>query len=66
MIPDRWQWLYHINPVAGAIELIRWAISPASVAPNALHAMSIFVSFFLLLLGGYTFRRMEYTYADMV
>ncbi len=66
LVPERWRWIYGLNPMAGVIEGFRWAITGQGEAPGGL----IFVSaggVIVLLVGGLIyFRRMESTVADVV
>ncbi|MDH5525737.1 MAG: ABC transporter permease [Nitrospirota bacterium] len=66
MIPEKWQWLYGLNPVVGVIELTRWSMFSTVTPPNPALYGSVGISLFFLVLGAYMFRRMEATYADLV
>lgn len=67
MIPEPWQWLYFLNPMAGIIEGFRWAIFGLN-PPYLLEAVSTSCVVTLLLLwGGYTyFRAMERHFGDLI
>jgi lipopolysaccharide transport system permease protein len=67
MIPEKWRWLYSINPMSGVVEGFRWAllgtqqsISGGMVAISSAIALVIFIS------GMFFFRRMERIFADMI
>jgi len=64
LIPERWQWLYQLNPMYWVIEGFRWALLGKGQAPQPL--MLVPVSFVLLLLisGAFVFRRTERTIVD--
>jgi lipopolysaccharide transport system permease protein len=66
IIPERFKWLYSLNPMVGVIEGFRWALFGRG-APD-LTALSIgAVAIVVLLLGGLVFfRRMENTFADLI
>jgi lipopolysaccharide transport system permease protein len=66
LVPERWRWLYGLNPMAGVIEGFRWALTGHGQPPNILLAAS--TGMVLLLLGGGLayFHRMEGTVADVV
>jgi lipopolysaccharide transport system permease protein len=66
MIPEKWHWLYSLNPMAGAIEWTRWSLFNAGPAPEKVFFASIPVVLLLLASGAYVFRRMENTFADVV
>jgi len=66
LVPERWRWLYGLNPMAGVIEGFRWALTGHGQPPNILLAAS--TGMVLLLLGGGLayFHHMEGTVADIV
>ncbi len=66
LVPRAWRWLYGLNPMAGAIDGIRWALgAPTPPDPVLLTASTIAV--FVLLCGGVAyFQRVDQTVADVV
>ena len=67
MVPQKWQFLYSLNPMTGVVEGFRWALLGTSQgAPGTQLAISFAVAITLLLTGFMYFRRMERTFADMV
>lgn len=66
-IPDKYQLLYHINPMAGVIDGFRWCIFGDRVN---IHwdgvLISLGVTLLLLYFGIRTFRRMEKSFADLI
>jgi lipopolysaccharide transport system permease protein len=66
LVPERWQWLYGLNPVAGVIEGFRWALMGQGSPPNVLLLASIAAVLLVLLTGVVYFQRMESTIADVV
>ena len=66
IIPEKWRWLYGINPMTGVIEGFRWALlGKAAPHPDMLIIPSIVVV--CVLIGGlYFFKRMERTFADII
>jgi len=66
LVPERWRWLYGLNPMAGVIEGFRWALTGHGEPPNLMLAAS--TAAVLLVLGGglVYFRAMESTIADVV
>jgi lipopolysaccharide transport system permease protein len=66
LVPERWRWLYGLNPMAGVIEGFRWALTGHGQPPNLLLAASS--GMVLLLVGGglVYFNKMEGTIADVV
>lgn len=67
LVPERWQFLYAINPMVGVVNGFRWAMlgTPQS-APGPMLAVSVGISILLLVSGVVYFRRMERLFADMV
>jgi lipopolysaccharide transport system permease protein len=65
-LPERWRFVYALNPMVGAIEGFRWALLGSSGAPDASLPISLAVTVALLIGGLYYFRRMERTFADVV
>lgn len=65
MIPERWRWLYGLNPMAGVIEGFRWAVLAAPPPTTALY-VSLVLTAAALVGGLYYFRGMERFFADIV
>jgi lipopolysaccharide transport system permease protein len=66
LVPERWRWIYGLNPMAGVIEGFRWALTGHAAAPGPLFAASG-GGVLLVLFGGLLyFRRIEGTVADIV
>jgi lipopolysaccharide transport system permease protein len=66
LIPERWQPLYGLNPMAGVVEGFRWALLGTGAPPGPLMFVSL-ASVAVLLVGGlYVFRRLERAFADEV
>ena len=40
LVPERWRWLYGLNPMAGVIEGFRWALTGHGQPPNILLGVS--------------------------
>ncbi len=65
MVPEKYQWLYHLNPMTGIISGFRWSL----FGQEGFHAMTVlsFVMIFVLFISGvWYFKRMEKTMADLV
>jgi lipopolysaccharide transport system permease protein len=65
MIPQQWQFLYALNPMAGVIEGFRWALLGTN-PPAGMILVSAWVVVLLLLGGLLYFKRMEQYFADVV
>jgi lipopolysaccharide transport system permease protein len=66
LVPEKWRWLYGLNPMAGVIEGFRWAITGHGQAPGALMLASSGMVAVVLVGGLFFFQRMEGTVADRV
>jgi lipopolysaccharide transport system permease protein len=66
LVPPRWQALYGLNPMAGAVEGFRWALLGLPQPPSRLLAASAGTAAILLISGLFYFRRMERSFADVV
>lgn len=66
MIPEKWQLLYSLNPMAGVIEAFRWALLGKQHPDFSVIAISTVMVFVLLCGGLVYFKRMERTFADIV
>ena len=66
MVPERWRWLFGLNPMAGVIEGFRWALTGSGQPPGLLTAASA-VAVSIMFVGGlFYFRKMEGIIADVV
>jgi lipopolysaccharide transport system permease protein len=66
LVPERWRWLYSLNPMVGVIEGFRWALLGKASPDFRVMAVSAVVILALLLGGIVYFKRMERTFADVV
>jgi len=66
LVPERWQWVYGLNPMAGAIDGFRWALLGKAQPSAALLWASAAVTAALLVSGAFCFRRMEDAFADII
>ena len=66
-MPERWHWLYSINPIVFPLEGFRWALLPGATPPN-LTALAVNVVIVLVLLfsGSMFFSRVERLIVDHV
>ncbi|MCB1118378.1 MAG: ABC transporter permease [Chlamydiia bacterium] len=65
VVPEKWQLLYALNPMAGIIDGIRWSLFGVTY-PNLPYSifLSIAMTATLTLTSFYYFRKMERTFAD--
>lgn len=66
LVPERWQAIYGLNPMAGVVEGFRWALLGKTEPPGMIFAVSVLVAVCLLIGGLYFFRHKEDTFADVV
>jgi lipopolysaccharide transport system permease protein len=66
LVPERWRWLYGLNPMAGVIEGFRWSLTGHGDPPGRLVMVSVCVVFAMLASGVAYFQKMESTVADVV
>lgn len=66
-VPEKWRYIYYLNPMAGVIDGFRWSLLKGgqSLSINYL-IISFLVSFTLLYIGIRRFRRMEKSFADLI
>jgi lipopolysaccharide transport system permease protein len=64
-IPPRWRWLYFANPLAGIIDGFRASLTGRALDWPAV-ATAAAVTFALLFVSLYAFRRIEETFADVI
>jgi lipopolysaccharide transport system permease protein len=66
LLAEKWRVLYGLNPMAGVIEGMRWALLGAPAPQFTMVIVSAAMSLVLALSGFYYFRRMESSFADLV
>jgi lipopolysaccharide transport system permease protein len=66
LVPERWQWLYGLNPMAGVIEGFRWALTGQGLPPGPIMAASATGVIVVLVSGLIYYRAMEGSIADVV
>lgn len=66
LVPERWQIIYALNPMAGVLNGFRWAILGTPTEPDIGLLVSIGVALLVLISGLFYFRRMEKTFADTI
>jgi lipopolysaccharide transport system permease protein len=66
LVPEKWRWLYGLNPMAGVIEGFRWSLAGHGSPPGRMLFVSSGVMILILLSGVAYFQKMETTIADVV
>lgn len=65
VIPEKFQYIYFLNPVVGIIDGFRWTVLGLTYPLLSVSiTFSILITFTLLISGFYYFRKMERTFAD--
>ena len=67
IVPEKWRFIYSLNPMVGVIDGFRWAILGGNsqlYLPGFMLSMGLV--FLLLVSGIWYFRKMERTFADVV
>lgn len=65
LVPDRWKWLYDLNPLTGIIEGFRGALLGLPINRGSL-ITSVITTMVLLVWSIFVFRHMEDDFADVV
>ena len=66
LVPEKWRWLYGLNPMAGVIDGFRWALTGRGTAPGATLIASTAMVVVVLFGGLLFFQRIEANIADRV
>lgn len=66
LVPEKWRFLYGLNPLAGVVEGFRWALLGVGPGPSPMLFVSSAVAIFLLISGVFWFRSRERTFTDAV
>ncbi len=66
LIPEKFQLLYGLNPMAGVVDGFRWALLGKDMTLSPLIWISILVMIVLLISGLIYFQRMELTFSDVI
>jgi lipopolysaccharide transport system permease protein len=66
LVPEKWRWLYGLNPMAGVIEGFRWSLTGIGQPPGILLAASSAAVVLLVFSGLVYYHAVEGTMADVV
>ena len=66
LIPEKWHWLYSLNPMVGVVEGFRWAMLGESSLDTFSLGVSAIVVIIFLVSGLYYFKQLESTFADVI
>ena len=66
IIPEKWLWLFSLNPMVGVVEGFRWALLGTTYTVGPMVLVSTIVVALLLAGGLVYFKRMEDEFADVI
>jgi lipopolysaccharide transport system permease protein len=66
LVPPEWQFLYHLNPMAGIIDGFRWALLGNREFPATGLLLAVLGAAAVFLVGVYVFQRVERSFADVI
>lgn len=66
LVPEQWRPLLGLNPMAGVVDGVRWALLGQAAPSPLLLATSTAMTLLVLLAGLYYFRHLEQTFADAI
>lgn len=66
MVPERWRWLYSLNPMSGVINSFRWALLGHTESASNVTWLSMAVVLVALAAGMFFFWHVEDTFADVI
>ncbi len=68
VVPEKWKFLYYLNPMVSVIDGFRWSIiGKGAQYPFTIYFLISFaVTIFILIYSIYKFRKMEKTFADLI
>ena len=64
LVPADWRWVYGLNPIAGIIDVVRWALLGTPPPDTGLLLTAIATTLLVALSGLIVFRRAERALAD--
>ncbi len=66
VIPERYQWIYRLNPLANFLDGLRWSLVNSTPPDWRFVALSVCVTFFGLFLAWRLFHRMDASVSDQI
>jgi lipopolysaccharide transport system permease protein len=66
IVPDKWRWIIVMNPLTGIVDGFRAALFGHKAFDWIAVAVSLVITFAILVYSSYAFRRMEKVFADVV
>ena len=66
LIPEKFLWLYSLNPMVGVINGFRWALLGQGEFPGISLLIGLVVGIVAFVLGSFIFRRVERSFVDVI
>ncbi len=66
LVPERWQFLYQMNPMYWVVEGFRWALLGSGTGPQPAMWLPVALVLALLVSGAFVFRRSERNIVDLL
>lgn len=66
MIPEKYRFIYSLNPMAGIIDVFRWTLLGLPQFPHYSFNVSLISSCLLMIMGTLVFRKIEHYFADVI
>jgi lipopolysaccharide transport system permease protein len=66
IVPQKWLWLYGLNPMVGVIEGFRWALLGTAAPDIEIMAISFSIIGVILVSGLFYFKKVEQYFADII
>lgn len=66
LVPDQWQWVYGLNPLAGVVEAFRWALLGSTPPSSQMILSSVLSTLVLGVFTAFYFQRTESVLADVI
>lgn len=66
IVPDKWRYIYGLNPMAGIVQGFRWALLGQGKPSTGMLCSSAVVAVAAVVIGVLHFRRMESEFADVI
>jgi lipopolysaccharide transport system permease protein len=66
IVPEKWRWIYSLNPMTGVVEGFRWALLGTDYTVGLLVLISSVIVLLVFIGGLAYFKRMEDKFADVI
>jgi lipopolysaccharide transport system permease protein len=66
LVPEKWRWLYELNPMVGVIDGFRWALLGTDTEPGGSVLVAAAISLVALITGVVYFQRTQRSFADVI